>query len=258
MLTTHRHDRRGRRQAGLLLESLDDRLLLSGGAGRDGRGCSALSTGQPRAPLPPYQPARGSRGPIARCAAGQRVLQHSGCSTASTRTKAATAASARLPARSALDPRLQSRRANQGGVPPRLGCVPRRSPGGRAANHSHRAGLRDGRRHAAGRQVAGRSAARGARVARSPVPCDRSLASRGNHIRSPPPIAAHSSRSPSVPAARRVTPLSSPTRGYAASSKQRSEDRRLDAEEQDDLDVRRQRPGRDGHEAEADTYSENG
>jgi hypothetical protein len=32
MLTTHRHDRRGRRQAGLLLESLDDRLLLSGGA----------------------------------------------------------------------------------------------------------------------------------------------------------------------------------------------------------------------------------
>jgi hypothetical protein len=32
MLTAHRHDRRGRRQAGLLLESLDDRLLLSGGA----------------------------------------------------------------------------------------------------------------------------------------------------------------------------------------------------------------------------------
>jgi hypothetical protein len=32
MLTTRRHDRRGRRQAGLLLESLDDRVLLSGGA----------------------------------------------------------------------------------------------------------------------------------------------------------------------------------------------------------------------------------
>ncbi len=32
MLNTHRHDRRVRRQAGLLLESLDDRLLLSGGA----------------------------------------------------------------------------------------------------------------------------------------------------------------------------------------------------------------------------------
>ena len=32
MLTTHRHDRRVRRQAGILLESLDDRLLLSGGA----------------------------------------------------------------------------------------------------------------------------------------------------------------------------------------------------------------------------------
>ncbi len=32
MLTTDRHVRRGRRQAGLLLESLDDRLLLSGGA----------------------------------------------------------------------------------------------------------------------------------------------------------------------------------------------------------------------------------
>jgi len=32
MLTTHRHDRRGRRQAGIFLESLDDRLLLSGGA----------------------------------------------------------------------------------------------------------------------------------------------------------------------------------------------------------------------------------
>ena len=32
MLTTQRHDRRVRRQAGLLLESLDDRLLLSGGA----------------------------------------------------------------------------------------------------------------------------------------------------------------------------------------------------------------------------------
>jgi hypothetical protein len=32
MLTTQRHDRRVRRQAGLLLEPLDDRLLLSGGA----------------------------------------------------------------------------------------------------------------------------------------------------------------------------------------------------------------------------------
>jgi hypothetical protein len=32
MLTAHRPDRRGRRQAGLLLESLDHRLLLSGGA----------------------------------------------------------------------------------------------------------------------------------------------------------------------------------------------------------------------------------
>ena len=32
MLTTHRHDRRGRRQDELCLESLDDRLLLSGGA----------------------------------------------------------------------------------------------------------------------------------------------------------------------------------------------------------------------------------
>jgi hypothetical protein len=32
MLNTQRHDRRVRRQAGLLLESLDDRLLLSGGA----------------------------------------------------------------------------------------------------------------------------------------------------------------------------------------------------------------------------------
>jgi hypothetical protein len=31
MLTTHRHDRRARQQAGLRLESLDDRLLLSGG-----------------------------------------------------------------------------------------------------------------------------------------------------------------------------------------------------------------------------------
>lgn len=32
MLNTQRHDRRVRRQAGLFLESLDDRLLLSGGA----------------------------------------------------------------------------------------------------------------------------------------------------------------------------------------------------------------------------------
>jgi hypothetical protein len=32
MLTTQRHDRRVRRQAGFLLESLDDRLVLSGGA----------------------------------------------------------------------------------------------------------------------------------------------------------------------------------------------------------------------------------
>ncbi len=32
MLTTHRHDRRDRRQAAILLESLDDRLLLAGGA----------------------------------------------------------------------------------------------------------------------------------------------------------------------------------------------------------------------------------
>lgn len=32
MFTTQRHDRRVRRQTGLLLESLDDRLLLSGGA----------------------------------------------------------------------------------------------------------------------------------------------------------------------------------------------------------------------------------
>ena len=32
MFTTQRHDRRVRRQAGLQLESLDDRLLLSGGA----------------------------------------------------------------------------------------------------------------------------------------------------------------------------------------------------------------------------------
>jgi hypothetical protein len=32
MLTTQRHDRRVRRRAGLLLEPLDDRLLLSGGA----------------------------------------------------------------------------------------------------------------------------------------------------------------------------------------------------------------------------------
>jgi hypothetical protein len=46
MLTTHRHDRRGRRQAGLLLESLDDRLLLSGGA----RGATAEAVVQ-------YQPA---------------------------------------------------------------------------------------------------------------------------------------------------------------------------------------------------------
>jgi hypothetical protein len=33
MLTTHPHDRRVRRQARFLLESLDDRLVLSGGAG---------------------------------------------------------------------------------------------------------------------------------------------------------------------------------------------------------------------------------
>ncbi len=37
MLTTQRHDQRERRQAGLLLESLDDRLLLSGG----GQGATA-------------------------------------------------------------------------------------------------------------------------------------------------------------------------------------------------------------------------
>ena len=46
MLTTQRHDRRVRRQAGLLLESLDDRLLLSWGA----RGATAEA-------LVHYQPA---------------------------------------------------------------------------------------------------------------------------------------------------------------------------------------------------------
>jgi hypothetical protein len=50
MLTTHRHDRRGRRQAGLLLESLDDRLLLSGGA----RGATAEAVVH-------YQPASHAR-----------------------------------------------------------------------------------------------------------------------------------------------------------------------------------------------------
>ena len=45
MLTTHRHDRRGRRQAELLLESLDERLLLSGGA--EGATAEALVHDQP-------------------------------------------------------------------------------------------------------------------------------------------------------------------------------------------------------------------
>jgi len=47
MLNTQRHDRRVRRQAGILLESLDDRLLLSGGA-----------EGATAAAVVHYQPAR--------------------------------------------------------------------------------------------------------------------------------------------------------------------------------------------------------
>ena len=45
MLTTKRHDRRVRRQTGLLLEPLDDRLLLSGGA--QGATAEALVYNQP-------------------------------------------------------------------------------------------------------------------------------------------------------------------------------------------------------------------
>ena len=92
MLTTQRHDRRVRRQAGLLLESLDDRLLLSGGA--RGATAEALVHHQPanhRAVTTISACARfsGTDRPL-RCRA--TFLQHSDRSTASTRTKSAIAA----------------------------------------------------------------------------------------------------------------------------------------------------------------------
>ncbi len=52
MLTTHRHDRRDCRQTGLFLESLDDRLLLSGGA--HGATAEAVVHFQPASPAHRY------------------------------------------------------------------------------------------------------------------------------------------------------------------------------------------------------------
>ena len=159
MLTTQRHDRRVRRQAGLLLEPLDDRVLLSWGA----RGAMAEA-------LVHHQPAihahrehdissrevRGARSPAALPA------NVSGALRSLYREYEAQVRDSRL-APSLSGDGLPSIRGFEVAVRIKVAFPPPwvrppRAPRGWAANHSHCTELRAGRRHAIGRQVAGRSA----------------------------------------------------------------------------------------------------
>ena len=88
-------------------------------------------------------------------------LQHSGRPTVSTRTRSARAAPRpACPATDCSPSAAPESPCESRWRSPRPWVRTSRAPRRRVANHSHRAGLRAGRGHATGRQVAGRSSAR--------------------------------------------------------------------------------------------------
>ena len=90
MLSTQRHDRRSRRQVRFRLESLDDRLVLSAGAGGAAAEAVVHHPVADDAHLPRRPDVLGHGRPL-RC--GTTCPRHSSRSTASTRTRAAAAVS---------------------------------------------------------------------------------------------------------------------------------------------------------------------
>ena len=122
MLTTQRHDRRVRRQAGLLLESLDDRLLLSGGApGATAEAVCMINRPATRNRDHHISPREVLRGRIARCAVGQLSRSTPVALPRVRGPRRRQPVITSPPVKGLSISRLQSRRANQGGVPPRLG-----------------------------------------------------------------------------------------------------------------------------------------
>ena len=171
MLTTQRHDRRVRRQAGLLLESLDDRLLLSWGArARWPRLWCIINRPSTRTATTHISPREvlGDRSPAALpanvSAALRSLYREYEDQVRDSRSTPSQPGDALLSIR---DFRVAVR--IKVAFPPALDAYLRdlRADGLQIVRTVPADGLAEGT--AAGRQVAGRSAARGARVARVPA-----------------------------------------------------------------------------------------